>query len=152
MLRQLCLQLRCHHGSLVSLSRGVKDSTYLKGLNVDPDAWKHTPAALNGLKDYVQEKIPQGAAYRDYVTEYCTRFLKAIEDAPSQADAEEVLGRQYEQIQQDVEAEKTVIDTMAQWRPWETPEGHVPKLFADMKNIPENVRAFREFQHNMGTK
>lgn len=152
MLRQLCLQLRHCQAASAAPARGVKDSTYLKGLDVDPDAWKHTPAALQELKEYVEEKIPSGVAYRQYVADYCTRFLTAIQEAPSQADAEEQLGRQFEQIQKDAEAERTVIDTMAQWRPWEAPEGHVPKLFADMKDIPENVRGFRLFQHELGTK
>lgn len=132
--------------------QGVKDSTYLTGLNVDPQAELNTPKALMGLMEKVKSAIPDGVEYRRHVERYCTRFMKVIDESPSQAEAEKVLGRQFEEIQQDVIAELAVIDSMAQWKPWEVPEGHVPRLFADIKDIPSNVRSYREFQHEMGTK
>ena len=121
-------------------------------MDVDPAAVKNTPLALQELLERVQATIPDGVEYRKHVESYCTRFLKVIADSPSQADAEEYLGRQYEQIQLDVQSEMAVIESMAQWKPWETQGVPAPQLFAEYKNIPENVRQFREFQHELGTK
>lgn len=123
----------------------------MTGLNVDANAHKNTPLALQRLLDYVQETIPEGVEYRKHVERYCNHFLKVIAESPSQADAEEHFGRQYEQIQEDVGSEMAVIRSMAEWKPWEAQDAPAPKLFADYKNIPENVRGFREFQHALGT-
>ena len=131
--------------------RGVKETTYQAGLDVDPQAEKNTPQALSDLLGTVKESIPEGVEYRRHVESYCAQFLKVIEEAPSQGDAEQKLGRQYEEIQKDVQAELAVIERMAEWKPWET-DGHAPKVFADVKDMPSNNREFREFQHELGTK
>jgi hypothetical protein len=52
----------------------------------------------------------------------------------------------------DIEKEMTLVREMAVWKPWEAPAGHVPKLFIDFKDIPSNVRNFRDFQHELGNK
>ena len=150
MLRRGLQQLfKCTERSALQL-RGVKDTTYLKGISVDPNAEKTTPEALRDLLDYVQQKIPDGVEYRKHVETYCNRFLKIIEDSPSQGDAEKTLGRQYEEIQMDVESERGVIETMSRWQPWDAKE--TPRLYAEYKDIPQNVLRFREFQHALGLK
>jgi hypothetical protein len=153
MLRRACQRLPSllQQSAAYNHVRRVKDSTYLAGLDVDTEAEPHTRQALKGLMEKVKSAIPDGVEYRRHVESYCTRFMKVIDESPSQPEAEKVLGRQYEEIQQDVIAELAVLESMAQWKPWEVPEGHVPRLFADMKDIPSNVRGFREFQHEMGT-
>jgi ETC complex I subunit conserved region len=133
-------------------ARGTKQSTYLKGLEVDPEAATNLPKMLNGLLEKAQDVLPVEAAYRGHVEAYCNRFLKIITEAPSQADAEQVLGRQYEEIELDVSKESQLVDMMAEWKPWAVPDTHVPKVFAQLTDIPENVREFREFQHDLGTK
>ena len=153
MLRQACQRLPSLCQSSIAFQyRGVKESTYLTGLDVDPAADKHTPLALQELMEHVGEVIPAGVEYRKHVESYCTRFLKVIADSSSQGDAEQYLGRQYEQILEDVESEMAVIRTMTEWKPWEVQGAPAPKLFAEYKNIPENVRKFREFQHDLGSK
>jgi hypothetical protein len=123
----------------------------MTGLDVDPEAHKNTPLALQDLLEHVQTAIPEGVEYRKHVESYCNRMLKIIADSPSQSDAEQFLARQFEQIQQDVDSEMTVIKSMAEWKPWETQGVPAPKVFAEYKNMPENVRQFREFQHALGT-
>lgn len=85
-------------------------------------------------------------------THRCHRLLKIVGEAPTQADAEETMGRQYEELMVDVEKERVLVNAMAQWQPWVAPQGHVPKMFAELKDIPANVKAFRDFQHEMGTQ
>lgn len=132
--------------------RGAKKSTYLAGLAVDPEADEKLPNLLNALLEQVREQIPEGVAYRAHVEGYCNRFLKIVGDAPTQADAEETVGRQYEELMGDVEKESQLVNAMANWQPWDAPEGHAPKLFSELKDIPSNVKAFRDFQHEMGTQ
>jgi hypothetical protein len=129
----------------------------MTGLEVDPEADTKLPMALNNLLAHVQEHIPDGVGYRQHVEGYCNRFLKIIGDSPSQADAEEVMGRQYEEVMQDVAKEYNLVDAMAAWEPWDAPKDHAPndhapKLFVELKDIPANVKAFREFQHELGTQ
>jgi ETC complex I subunit conserved region len=132
--------------------RGTKQSTYLKGIEVDPEATTNLPRLLKQLLEKAQQQLPASAAYRRHVEGYCNRFLNIIGEAPSQADAEQVLGRQFEEIEMDVAKEMQLVDMMSEWQPWSVPDGHVPKVFAQLTNIPENVRDFREFQHDLGTK
>ena len=132
-------------------SRGVKKSTYLAGIPVDPEASEKLPSLLKALLTQVQSEIPEGVAYRQHVEGYCNRFLKIVGEAPTQADAEQAMGRQYEELMIDVRKERGLVDAMATWQPWNTAEGHAPKLFAELKDIPSNVKAFRDFQHEMGT-
>eukprot|EP01025_Chloroclados_australasicus_P002118 TRINITY_DN10491_c0_g1_i3.p2 TRINITY_DN10491_c0_g1~~TRINITY_DN10491_c0_g1_i3.p2 ORF type:complete len:156 (-),score=11.73 TRINITY_DN10491_c0_g1_i3:299-766(-) len=137
---------------LVGSARGTKDSTYLTGVPVDPKAELNTPGILQGLIDKVESKVPEGTAYRTHVTNYCSRFLDVIKSSSSQAEAESILGRQFEQIQIDVQHEMEVVDMMAAWKPWETREGHAPRVFANYQDIPSNVREFRQFQHDLASK
>jgi hypothetical protein len=132
--------------------RGVKQSTYLKGLPVDPEAETKLPMMLKQLLSQVKDSIPDGVAYRQHVENYCTKFLQVVGDAPTQAEAEEILGRQYEELILDVTKELALVDTMSEWRPWESPTDHVPQVFANVKDIPTNVKAFREFQHELGNQ
>ena len=78
--------------------------------------------------------------------------MKIVGEAPTQADAEQTMGRQYEEIMIDVEKESGLVDAMAAWQPWNASKGHAPKLFAELKDMPSNVKAFRDFQHEMGTQ
>ena len=123
----------------------------MAGLAVDPEAHEKLPSQLKALLAQVQESIPEGVAYRQHVEGYCNKFLKIVGDAPTQADAEAAMGRQYEEIIVDVQKESALVNAMANWQPWDAPEGHAPKLFAELKDIPSNVKAFRDFQHEMGT-
>jgi hypothetical protein len=138
--------------STLTQLRWAKDSTFLKGLEVDPQAEENTPIALQELLAKVQKDIPEGVAYRKHVEKYCDTFLKIINEAPTQSDAEKVLGRQFEQIQEDVEAEKALIDNMAEWKPWDVPPNHSTSLFAELKDIPKNVKAYREFQDALSSR
>eukprot|EP00892_Ulva_mutabilis_P000145 jgi/Ulvmu1/10130/UM006_0084.1 len=133
-------------------SRGVKESTFLKGIPVDPEAEVQLPMMLKKVLSDVQEKIPEGVPYRTNVESYCNKFLKIISDAPSQAEAEEILGRQYEELIVDATKEMHLVETMALWRPWEHPTDHVPQMFDNIRDIPTNVNAFREFQHELGNQ
>lgn len=132
--------------------RGVKESTYLKGLEVDAEAEKNTPLALRDLLQKVQSSIPDGVAYRGHVEKYCNKFLQVIDESPTQADAEEALGRQFEEIQADAREEMGVVSLMASWKPWEVESDKGPALFAEMKDMPTNVKAYREFQHDLSFK
>ena len=132
--------------------RGVKESTYLKGLEVDAQAEKNTPLALRDLLERVQNYVPDGVAYRAHVEKYCNRFLQVISESPTQADAEETLGRQFEEIQADAAEEMELVTLMATWKPWEVDSDKGPALFAEMKDMPTNVKAFREFQHDLSFK
>jgi hypothetical protein len=132
--------------------RSVKDTTFMTGLEVDPQAEETTPIALQELLAKVQKVLPEGVSYRKHVEKYCTTFLKIIKEAPTQSDAEKALGRQFEQIQEDVKTEKSLIDSMAEWKPWEVPSSHTTQLFAELKDIPTNVKAYRDFQHNLSSK
>lgn len=53
--------------------RGVKKSTYMAGLAVDPEAHEKLPTLLNSLLAQVQDEIPDGVAYRQHVEGYCNR-------------------------------------------------------------------------------
>lgn len=131
--------------------RGAKRSTFLTGIPVDEKAEVNTPAIL----DDVLKKaalLPDGVAYRSHVEKYCNTFLAAIREAPSQADAEEKLGRQFEEIQLDCKKELELIDRMLQWKPWEVPSDHEIAMFTDVKDIPSNVRRFREYQAQVANR
>lgn len=153
MLRRACQQLALlSRYAAVEQRHGVKHTTFLAGVDVNPNADKSVPGGLQDLAEYVKEKIPEEVDYRKHVERYCSRFLQIIQDAPSQGDAEKTLGKQFEEIEADIQIERSLIDTMARWKPWQVSEGQAPKLFAEYKNVPQNVQHFREFQHHLGTK
>jgi hypothetical protein len=132
--------------------RWAKESTFLKGMEVDPQAEENTPVALQELLAKVQKDIPEGVAYRKHVEKYCNTFLKIINEAPTQSDAEKVIGRQFEEIQEDVQTEKALIDSMAEWKPWDVPPNHSTRLFAELEDMPANVKAYRAFQDNLSSR
>jgi len=129
--------------------RGVKDSTYLTGLPVDPEADRSSVGALSELLRESSDQLPEGSAYRRSVEAYATSMLAVINGAGSQEAAEAQLGRQLEEITLDCYKELELIQLMAQWKPWEAPADHHVRVFADLKNLPDNVKAFRAYQEEV---
>lgn len=149
--RQLCYGLTQQGATSWQQLRGLKRSTYLTGLAVDPYADKHTVEQLNAVLEKAKE-LPVDSGYRKHVETYCQNFLKAVSGAESQEAAETFLGKQYEEVLEDCRNELALMDRMLAWKPWDVPAGHETRLFADIKDIPSNVRLFREHQTEVAAK
>lgn len=79
------------------LSRGLKQTTGLVGVEVDPNARENLIAYLNQVKKMVGDMIPEDAEYRKLLEQTCDYKLKTIASVPDDKELEEVLGFQLEE-------------------------------------------------------
>ncbi|EFN53778.1 hypothetical protein CHLNCDRAFT_136424 [Chlorella variabilis] len=104
--------------------RGAKTTTGIVGLPVVPDAREELKAQLQAVLDAVAI-IPEHAEYRRSV-EKTVRYKLSL---ASQADTpdeqlEELLSKQLEEEIKLCKEELSLIPKMAEWKPWEVPEGY----------------------------
>lgn len=110
--------------SLTMLSRGyAKLTTGIVGLPVDENARENLKAKLNEVLDAIQV-IPSEAEYRRVVEATCQDKLSLVNSDATDEQIEDDLGRQLEQEIKMCREELKLIPKMAEWKPWEVPEGH----------------------------
>lgn len=83
--------------SAAAMCRGLKQTTGLVGIEVDPNARENLIAHLNQVKNLVSDLIPVDTEYRKLVEQTCDYKLKTIESVPDDKELEEVLGFQLEE-------------------------------------------------------
>ncbi|GMH40243.1 hypothetical protein BSKO_08147 [Bryopsis sp. KO-2023] len=117
--------------TLAPLSRGLKETTGLVGVEVDPNARENLINSLHKVKGLVADMIPETAEYRKIVEQTCDYKLKLISEHESNDELEGVLGLQLEQELMLCQDELGLIPKMAEWKPWEVPEGHQVPVFQE---------------------
>lgn len=104
-------------------TRGVKTTTGIVGLPVVEDARNELKRQLQAVLEAVAV-IPETAEYRRAVEKTVRFKLAAVEgDQPDEA-LEELFSRQLEEEIKMCKEELGLIPKMAEWKPWEVPEGH----------------------------
>lgn len=77
--------------------RGIKQTTGLVGLEVDPEARATLIASLHKVKDLVAGLIPGDTEYRKIVEQTCDYKLNIISQISDDKELEEALGFQLEE-------------------------------------------------------
>lgn len=107
-------------------SRGLKESTGLVGIDVDPNGRANLLAASKNVLKVVSERIPEGVYYRRTVEGIFHHWIKEIEGPQSDEALEDVLECQVEELIMMANDELSVIEMMERQRPWELRDGHKP--------------------------
>eukprot|EP00475_Leptophrys_vorax_P004133 TRINITY_DN12466_c0_g1_i1.p1 TRINITY_DN12466_c0_g1~~TRINITY_DN12466_c0_g1_i1.p1 ORF type:complete len:138 (+),score=8.16 TRINITY_DN12466_c0_g1_i1:40-453(+) len=117
----------------------VKESTGIVGLDVVPNARDVLIALYRETLDCVRV-IPQEAVYRQNVEALARHRLRICEEA---AEAEEIEARvgggQVEELIEMAKDELDLIPKMAEWKPWEVPEGHKVEIEETFGDTPAQV-------------
>ena len=103
--RRLCERLR--------EVRGVKTSTGIVGLPVDPNARQTLTQNLLKVKELMVQHIPETAYYRTLVVEDIDEKLKTLKENESDEAVEEIFGFQLEQVISMTEDEIKLIPFLA---------------------------------------
>lgn len=104
-------------------NRGVKTTTGIVGLDVVPDARATLIKSLNEVKELVGQMIPEDTEYRKSVEKTCEYRLNLIQKHETDEALEEEFGAQLEEMVTQSKDELSLIPKMAEWKPWEVPEG-----------------------------
>lgn len=104
-------------------ARNLKATTGIAGLDVVPDA-------RNVLKDKINEifvalkDIPEEIEYRKNVEATLQYRLSLLESEMSDEAVEDQFSLQLEEMIEECKDELSLIPKMAEWKPWEVPEGY----------------------------
>lgn len=127
MLRHLLLSR-----ALRPLARGYKATTGLVGLPADPQAHEKLVQELRGLLADAKSKLPEGVAYRNDVEAMAKARLAVLEQEADPEEAEAKLGEvQLEELLEETVEERQLLAQMAEWKPWEVPEGHQVEIIEE---------------------
>ena len=126
--------------SLAIFCRGLaKQTTGIVGLPVDEHARENLKSKLHEVLDAVKV-IPEDAEYRRAVERTCHKRLSLLESDFSDEQIEQEIGRQLEQEIKMCGEELKLIPNMAEWKPWEVPQGHKIEIIENQK-VDEEARA-----------
>lgn len=103
--------------------RGLKETTGIVGLPVDPNARDNLKIKLREVLEAVTI-IPEDAEYRKVVEKTIKHRLAAADSDMSDEALEEQFDAQLEQQIKMLEGELQLIPKMAEWKPWEVPDGY----------------------------
>jgi len=103
--------------------RGLKATTGIVGLEVDPDARDTLQSKAHAVLQAVQVIDPT-VQYRKNVEATFQYWLNQLKSEATDEEIEEALNFQLEELSQMADQELTLIPQMAEWKPWEVPEGH----------------------------
>lgn len=119
--------------------RGLKATTGIVGLPVVEDARGALESKYDEVLMLVAELVPAEAEYRRQVEKTVKYKLEVLAAEADDAAAEGVLGRQLEEEIRMCEDELTLIPKMAEWKPWEVPEGHLIELLEEKPIVHEEA-------------
>jgi NADH dehydrogenase (ubiquinone) 1 alpha subcomplex subunit 5 len=120
--------------------RGLKETTGIVGVEVDPEARANLLAASQQVLAVVAEKIPAEAQYRLNVEATFEHWIEQLNGSTDDEAVEEALSFQLEELTLMAKKELELIDRMAEWRPWEAPEGHKPEFISEQE-VAERLEA-----------
>lgn len=118
----LCWKVQQPALALLSV-RGLKETTGIVGLPVDPDARANLKKMMEQILEAITV-IPSDAEYRRVVEKTIKHRLAAVESDLSDEQLEEQFDAQLEQQIKMCEGELKLIPKMAEWKPWEVPDGY----------------------------
>lgn len=119
--------------------RGLKETTGLVGLAVDPNGRANLLAVSQNVLKTVAEKIPEGVYYRRTVEGIFNHWIKEIKSPQSDSELEDALECQLEELIVAANDEFSVIDMMERRRPWVMQEGHAaPKVITEEAMFKEH--------------
>lgn len=128
------------HPSLALVSvRGLKETTGIVGVNVDPEARAHLKEKLNEVLEAIKV-VPEDAGYRKAVEAAFQSRLDAVNSAAEDEEIEKQFSTQLEMMIKEVNDELSLIPVMTEWKPWVVPEGHKIKIEEEV-DIPEPEKA-----------
>ncbi|BBN17630.1 NADH dehydrogenase (ubiquinone) 1 alpha subcomplex subunit 5 [Marchantia polymorpha subsp. ruderalis] len=122
---------------------GVKETTGIVGLPVVPNAREVLIGLYRKTLDAVQP-IPESAQYRKTVEEITQHRLAICNEEEDWKEIEKRVGNgQVEQLIQQAKDELTLIPKMAEWKPWEAPEGYKVQIMIEENDVPSHVPLHR---------
>ncbi|KAK9830450.1 hypothetical protein WJX72_011824 [[Myrmecia] bisecta] len=117
------IRWQCHPAFSLIASRGLKQTTGIVGLDVDPKAREHLGSKLQDILDALKV-IPEDAQYRINVEAVVRHRQQAVSSEASDQEVEAQLELQLEQLIKECNEELWLIPKMAEWKPWDVPPGH----------------------------
>ena len=115
--------------------RGVKTTTGIVGLEVQPEAKSMLEGLYSKTLATLEETVPAGAEYRNVIEALTKKRLAVVQGTSDLSAIEAQLGAgQVEQLIQQAQDELDLIPKMAAARVWEPYEGSpVEDLYTDLK-------------------
>lgn len=104
---------------------------------LDPDARQHLKEKYLEVLEAITV-IPSSAEYRLAVEKTINYKLDILNSEDIDEAAEEKLGRQLEEEIKMCTDELSLIPKMAEWKPWEVPEGHTVEVIEE-QDIEDRV-------------
>lgn len=127
-------------GCLIA-TRGKKTTTGIVGVPVDHDARQHLVEKLNAVKDALtQHDIPPDSAYFASVSDTVAMKLEALASDKADVELEDMFASQLEMEIRKCEDELALIPKMAEWKPWEVPEGYKVEMVEE-KMVADEIKA-----------
>eukprot|EP00245_Coleochaete_scutata_P004100 TRINITY_DN16353_c0_g1_i1.p1 TRINITY_DN16353_c0_g1~~TRINITY_DN16353_c0_g1_i1.p1 ORF type:complete len:151 (-),score=29.80 TRINITY_DN16353_c0_g1_i1:206-619(-) len=121
------------------LLSATKGTTGIVGLEVVPEAREKLIGLYKQTLQAVQV-IPDTAVYRQTVEKLTNYRLKVCEEETSTSSLEKKIGSgQVEELIWQAKDELELIPKMAEWKPWEAPEGHKVEIVEDLEPIPKHI-------------
>eukprot|EP00898_Chlorokybus_atmophyticus_P001816 jgi/Chlat1/2635/Chrsp178S02472 len=132
MLRLAAAAARRLH-TTAAAAAAVKESTGVVGLPVLEDGRGALIAAARRALDLLEaHNIPKDAQYRKSVEGFAHHYLKVCKESEDVNEIENRIGLgQIEEVVRSVEGEHGLIPKMAEWKPWEVPEGREIELIVN---------------------
>uniref|UniRef100_A0A7S3G7Q3 NADH dehydrogenase [ubiquinone] 1 alpha subcomplex subunit 5 n=1 Tax=Palpitomonas bilix TaxID=652834 RepID=A0A7S3G7Q3_9EUKA len=119
-----------------TVSSLAKASTRITGLDVVPNAKEVLLERYGAILAKLEEKIPKGTGYRDTLEETVNYHKSIVEASSSIEEIEEKMGLgQVEEVIQMTDGELSLIDKMAEWKPWEAEPVDVRIIQARTGNV-----------------
>lgn len=104
-------------------SRGLKATTGIVGIEVDPAA-RATLEAKAAAVLQALEAIDPTVQYRKNVEATVGQWLSQVKSEATDEEIEDALHFQLEELSIMADEELALIPKMADWKPWDVPEGH----------------------------
>ncbi|KAK3282947.1 hypothetical protein CYMTET_9339 [Cymbomonas tetramitiformis] len=103
----------------------VKESTYIVGLEVVPNAREVLIGLYSKTLSELKATIPETAGYHQSVKDFTEHRLNICQAETKVPDIEAKIGHgQAEELIRSAENELELMKKMAVWKPWVVPEGH----------------------------
>jgi len=121
------------------LASASKGSTGIVGLDVVPNA-REVLISLYQQTLQAVKPIPESAQYRKSVEALTQHRLKVCQEEEDWENIEKKIQcGQVEELIVQAKDELQLIPKMAEWKPWEVPEGYKVEVIEDDDSIPSHV-------------
>jgi len=124
----------------------VKETTGLLGVDVVPNAREVLIGLYHQTLQAVQT-MPEHAVYRQNVEKFTNYRLQVCQETEDWEEIEKKVGcGQVEELILQAKDELELIPKMAEWKPWEVPEGHQIEFVANDDKVPKHIPTHKSLE------